>query len=65
MEIFNEPQEVFVSEPHPFFSDSFEGFTSFSPEFLCPYLLIRDFLEKRHARISFSQKGEIILDINK
>ena len=42
----------------------FDRDTPISPSFLHPYSLSQDFLEKYHAGISFSQKGEIILEFD-
>ena len=64
--IFNELQEVPLSEPTLFcigpLRDRYSFLLSSSASI---YFLGGGFLEKYHAKISFSPKGEIILDINK
>ena len=59
MGLSNEPQNVPVSEcplrnTHPFLLSSTASI----------HLLVQDFLETYHAGISFSQKGEIILEFD-
>ena len=63
--ISNEPQEVPVSEFIPFCLGPLRDTYSFLLSSSAPiHLLGWDFLEKYHARISVSQKGEIILEID-
>ena len=61
MGLSNEPQQAPVSEPIPLclgpLRDTHTFLLSSSTSI---HLLCRDFLEKHQARISFSQKGEII-----
>ena len=61
----NELQEVPVSEPIPFCLDSLRNTHSLLLSPSTPiHLLGQDFKEKDHARIFFSQKREIILEID-
>ena len=65
VEIFNEPQNVPVSEPIHFCLGPLSG-TYHLPlsSSTSIHLLGRDFLRKYHARISFSQRGKIILEFD-
>lgn len=65
MGISNEPQEVSVSEPIPLCLGPLREIHAFLLSSSTPiHLFIQDFLETYHARISYSQKGEIILEID-
>ena len=65
VEISNEPQEVPVSEFFPFclspWRDTYHFPLSSTTSI---HLLGQDFSEKYHARISFSQRGKMILDFD-
>ena len=65
MGISNELQEVPISEPAPFWLGPLRDRHHFLLSPSAPtHLLSQDFLEKYHARISFSQKKEIIVEFD-
>ena len=63
--VSNPPREVTVSEPIPFNLGPLRDIAPFLRGSSTPILLLGwDFLEKYHAEISFSRKGEIILEFD-
>lgn len=65
MGLSSDPQEFPFSGPIPFSLGPLRDTNTFLLSTSTPvHLLVQDFLEKYHDRVSFSQKGESILEFD-